>query len=206
MSMTLSPPVLGDLLPATRLRDAALVVGGATTVALVGQISVPLPFTPVPLTLGTFAALAVGAALGPVRATFSLGLFLVAGIVGAPVFAGWGSGWEAASFGYALGYLPAAALAGWLAARGADRSVWRAAAMYAAAGAVIYLFGVPWFMVALGVGLPEAIALGVLPFLVGDALKAAAVALLLPGTWRLLGSRAGSDDLADPAPRRSTST
>jgi len=190
MSITASAlprPVLGDLVAASRARDVALVVGGAATVALVGQVAVPLPFTPVPLTLGTFAVLLVGSALGPARALASLGLFLLAAVAGVPVLAGWESGWALASFGYALGYLPVAVLAGWLARRGADRSVWRTALGTLAATAVVYLVGVPWLMAFTGMSFPRALALGVVPFLVGDAVKAMAAATLLPGTWRLLG-------------------
>ncbi|MFH5824595.1 biotin transporter BioY [Georgenia sp. AZ-5] len=200
MSVTassLSRPVLGDLLAASRVRDvatarvrdAALVVGGAATVALVGQVAIPLPFTPVPLTLGTFAVLLVGSALGPVRALASLTLFLLAAVTGVPVLAGWESGWALASFGYALGYLPVAVLAGWLARRGADRSVWRTALGTLAAAAVVYAVGVPWLMEFTGMTFTQALALGVAPFLVGDAIKAVAAATLLPATWRLLGER-----------------
>ncbi|UNX53186.1 biotin transporter BioY [Georgenia sp. TF02-10] len=183
-------PVLADVLPRTRLRDAALVLGGTAFVAVVGQAEVPLPFTPVPLTLGTFGVLLVGAALGPVRAGLSLTLLVLLGVAGVPVFAGGGSGWALASFGYAVGYVPAGVLLGWLARRGADRSVWRTALGAVASTAVVYLVGVPWLMGFLGVGLGQALALGVVPFLVGDVVKAVAAAALLPGTWRLLG-RAG---------------
>ncbi|GAA4425200.1 biotin transporter BioY [Georgenia halophila] len=188
-----SPPVrrhvLADVLPGARVRDAALVVTGAGLVAGIGQLAVPLPFTPVPLTLGTFAVLLVGAALGPVRAALSVALLLAVGVAGAPVFADGASGWALASFGYALGYLPAAALLGHLARRGADRSVARTAAAAIAATAVIYLPGVAWLMAFTGVGMVEALAIGVVPFLIGDAVKAVGAALLLPGAWRLLGDR-----------------
>ncbi|MPV36782.1 biotin transporter BioY [Georgenia subflava] len=181
--------VLADILPGARVRDTALVLGGAAFVAAVGQVAVPLPFTPVPLTLGTFAVLLVGAALGPARGALSILVLLAAGLLGAPVFAGGASGWAMASFGYALGYLPGAVLLGHLARRGADRSPWRTAVGALFASALVYVVGVPWLMVFLGVGLVEALVLGVLPFLVGDAIKAVAAALLLPGTWALLGGR-----------------
>lgn len=191
----LAHPVLVDRLPrasartAAAIRDAALVTGGALTVAVVGQVAVPLPFTPVPLTLGTLAVLVVGAALGPVRGVASMLVLLAAGLLGAPVFAGGESGWALASFGYALGYIPAAALLGALARRGADRSVWRTALAAVAATSLVYVLGVPWLMGFLGLGLGEALLLGVAPFVVGDVIKAAAAAVVLPATWRLLGTR-----------------
>ncbi|RPF28423.1 biotin transporter BioY [Georgenia muralis] len=186
--MSATTAVLADALPGSRARDVALVVGGAALVAVVGQIAVPLPFTPVPLTLGTFAVLLVGSALGPARAGASMSLFLLAALAGAPVLAGGGSGWAAASFGYALGYLPAALLAGALARRGADRSAGRMVAAAVAATALVYAAGVPWLMGFADLSLERALVLGVLPFLVGDVVKAAAAALLLPGAWRLLGT------------------
>ncbi len=182
-------PVLADALPGARVRDVTLVLGGAAFVAVVGQAVVPLPFTPVPLTLGTFGVLLVGAALGPVRGALSIVALVLAGLAGVPVFADGTAGWAFASFGYAVGYLPAAALIGWLARRGADRSPWRTVVSAVGATTLVYAVGVPWLMAYLGIGLPEALALGVVPFLVGDAVKAAAAALLLPGTWRLVGER-----------------
>jgi biotin transport system substrate-specific component len=181
--------VLADVLPGARVRDAALVLGGAATIAAVGQLAVPLPFTPVPLTLGTFAVLLVGAALGPARGALSVLILLAAGLAGAPVFADGASGWALASFGYILGYLPAAALLGHLARRGADRSPWRTTLGAIAATALVYVPAVPWLMVFLGIDLGQALLLGVVPFLLGDAIKAVAAALVLPGTWRLLGER-----------------
>lgn len=182
-------PVLADRIPGARVRDAALVVGGAATLAALSQVAVPLWFTPIPLSLGTFAALLVGATLGPARAFGAVALFLVAGVAGAPVFADAGSGWAFASFGYALGYLPAAVLVGHLARKRADRGVISMIGTAMLASAVIYAIGLPWLMGTLGVGLTEGLALGVLPFLLGDAIKAAAAALLLPATWRLVGER-----------------
>ncbi|WP_240645826.1 biotin transporter BioY [Georgenia sp. SYP-B2076] len=181
--------MLADALPGARVRDVTLVLGGAAFVAVVGQAVVPLPFTPVPLTLGTFGVLLVGAALGPVRGALSIVALVLAGLAGVPVFADGTAGWAFASFGYAVGYLPAAALIGWLARRGADRSPWRTVVSAVGATTLVYAVGVPWLMAYLGIGLPEALALGVVPFLVGDAVKAAAAALLLPGTWRLVGER-----------------
>ncbi|GAA3511470.1 biotin transporter BioY [Georgenia daeguensis] len=181
--------VLADVVPGARARDAALVLTGAGLIAGIGQLAVPLPFTPVPLTLGTFAVLLVGASLGPVRGALSVIVYMLAGLAGAPVFADGASGWAMASFGYVLGYLPAAAALGHLARRGGDRSPWRTALGAIGASALVYVPGVLWLMAFLGVGLGEALALGVVPFVLGDVVKAVAAALVLPGAWALLGER-----------------
>lgn len=182
--------VLGDVLPAGLVRDASLVTGGAVLTGALSQVLVPLPFTPVPLSLGTFAVLLTGAALGPLRGTLAMLLFLSAGLAGVPWFAGQTSGWHEASFGYVLGYVLAAGLMGAMARTRADR---RPLSMFGAslvAAAAVYVGGVPWLMAHLGVGLGEALVLGVVPFLVGDALKAVAASGLLPTVWRLLGRSA----------------
>lgn len=187
-------PVLADLLPrragiarASLVRDAALVVGGAAFLAAVAQVVVPLPFTPVPLTLATFGVMLLGAGLGPARGLAAVGLYLLAGVLGAPVFAGATAGWAFASFGYAIGFLPAAAIVGRSARMGSDRKVTGMLGTAVAASAVIYAFGIAWLMAWTGLGFGEALMLGMLPFLVGDALKIGAAALLLPSTWRLIG-------------------
>ena len=183
------PRVLSDLLPASLLRDLALVGGAAALTGVAAQIAVPLPFTPVPLSLQTFTVLLAGAALGPVRGSLGMLLYLVAGVAGVPWFSDRGSGLEFASFGYIVGFVIAAALVGWLARRGADRSVLGTVGLMAAGNLVIYAVGVPWLMAFLGAGLGEGLALGVVPFLVGDGLKIALAAGLLPAAWRLAGER-----------------
>ncbi len=181
--------VLADLLPAGLLRDVALVVGAAALTGLAAQISIPLPFTPVPISMQTFTVLLAGAALGPMRGGLSMALYLVAGVLGVGWFSEQRSGWEFASFGYIVGFVIAATLVGWLARRGADRSVLGTVGLMAAGNLVIYAVGVPWLMASLGAGLGEGLALGVVPFLVGDGLKIALAAGLLPAAWRLAGDR-----------------
>lgn len=180
-----------DVVPAGRVRDVVAVAAGAAIIAAVGQAVIPLPFTPVPLTLGTLGVLMVGAALGPVRAALSVALLLAVGIAGLPVFADGGSGWAFASFGYILGYAPAAVLMGMLARRGGDRRPLPTVAGAVGATATVYVLGVPWLMAYLQVSLAEALAMGVVPFLVGDAIKAAVAALCLPGMWQLVRRRRG---------------
>ncbi|MEU3510350.1 biotin transporter BioY [Streptomyces longwoodensis] len=178
--------VLADLLPASRLRDAALVLGGAALTGLAAQIAVPVPGSPVPVTGQTFAALLVGTSLGARRGFLSLALYALAGVAGVPWFAQGGSGAAAPSFGYVLGMLLAASVVGALARRGADRNVWRTAATMLLGEAIVYAVGVPYLALATGMSASAAIAAGLTPFLIGDALKAALAMGLLPTAWKLL--------------------
>lgn len=178
--------VLADLLPASRVRDAALVVGGAALTGLAAQISVPVPGSPVPVTGQTFAALLVGTTLGARRGFLSLALYALAGVAGMPWFAGGTSGSAAPSFGYILGMLLASTVVGALARRGADRSVVRMAGTMLLGEAIIYAIGVPYLAVATGMSASAAIAAGLTPFLIGDALKAALAMGVTPTAWKLV--------------------
>ncbi|CQR64067.1 biotin transporter BioY [Streptomyces leeuwenhoekii] len=181
--------VLADLLPASRVRDIALVAGGAALTGLAAQISVPVPGSPVPVTGQTFAALLVGTSLGAGRGFLSLALYALVGMAGVPWFAGGASGTAAPSLGYVFGMLLAAAAVGALARRGADRSPWRTAGTMVLGEAIIYAVGVPYLALATGMSATAAIAAGLTPFLIGDALKAALAMGLLPAAWKLAGRR-----------------
>ncbi|MEC3994258.1 biotin transporter BioY [Actinacidiphila sp. DG2A-62] len=186
-----APAVLADLLPASttaraRLRDVALVLGGAALTGLAAQISVPVPGSPVPVTGQTFAALLVGTALGARRGAASLGLYAVAGVAGLPWFADGASGWSMPSFGYILGMVVAAAMVGALARRGGDRTVLRTAGVMVVGSAVTYAVGVPYLAHAAHLSAADAIRLGLRPYLLGDALKALLAMAALPTAWRYL--------------------
>ncbi len=183
------PRVLADLLPGALLRDVLLILGAAALTGLCAQISIPLPFTPVPLTLQTFAVLLSGAALGPWRGGAAMLLYLVAGVAGVPWFAEQGSGYAFASFGYIVGFVVAATVVGALASRGADRTVSGTIVIMVIGNLIIYAFGVPWLMGATGMPLMVALEAGVWPFVLGDALKIALAAGLLPLAWRVAGDR-----------------
>jgi biotin transport system substrate-specific component len=193
------PLVLADLLPGTLVRDIALVVGAAGFVGLLAQISIRLSFTPVPITGQTLGVLLAGTALGWRRGAAAMALYAVAGVAGVPWFAGHTSGYAGASFGYILGFFLAAALCGYLAGRGADRSVLGSVPAMIAGEVIMYAAGVAWLAVYLHVGAGTAIHLGLTPFLAGDAIKAAIAAGLLPAAWFLTGRGAGTDS----APRAS---
>lgn len=188
MTTSLAPRhmVLADLIPGARVRDASLVLVGTAFLIVAGQIAIPLWFTPVPLSLATFAVVISGATLGPARAAMSTLLYLALGVAGAPIFAAHAAGWSFASFGYIVGYVPAAIVVGSLARRRADRSVLATVAVACLGSLLIYAAGVPWLVRYLGVDLGRGLELGVYPFLVGDAIKAVAAALLLPAAWKLV--------------------
>ena len=183
------PLVLADLLPGALVRDALLVMGAAGFIGLLAQISIHLSFTPVPITGQTLGVLLAGTALGWRRAGAALLLYAVAGVAGVPWFADHTSGYASASFGYIIGFFAAAVLCGYLAERGADRSVLRSVPAMLAAEVVIYAFGLTWLAIDLHLGASATIADGLTPFLAGDAIKAALAAGLLPAAWWLAGRR-----------------
>src|SRR5437773_918167 len=170
--------------------DVLLVVGGAGFVALAAQISIKLPFTPVPITGQTFAVVLVGASLGAVRGTSSLMLYLLLGIAGAPIYAHHASGWSVitgASGGYIVGFVLAAAVTGYLAERDWDRHVSSAIAAMLTGNVIIYLVGLPWLAVVLNTNLEQTLEDGLYPFVPGDTFKLYLAAAALPGAWRLVG-------------------
>ena len=153
------------------------------------RLSIPLPFTPVPITGQTLAVLLTGAVLGRTRGVLSMALYLLWGILGLPVFAGGTGGivrLVGPTGGYLLGFVFAAGATGWLAQRGWDRRVPTALLAMAAGNVVIYLFGLPWL--AAFVGPERAASLGLVPFIPGDVVKLFLAAALLPAAWRLVPS------------------
>ncbi len=185
----LRPRVLADVIPGGVVRDIALVVAVAVFTGAAAQVSIPLPFTPVPLSLQTFTVLLSAAALGPWRAGAAMVLYLVAGVAGVPWFSEQRSGFAFPSFGYIIGFVLAALIVGALARRGADRRLGSSVATMVIGNLAIYAVGVPYLAVVIGVSLPEALLLGALPFVIGDALKILLAAGLLPATWRLVDRR-----------------
>ena len=183
------------LRPSGTAADALLVLGGAAFVALCAQISIPLQ--PVPMTLQSLAVLLVGAALGARKGAAALLAYLAAGAVGLPVFAGGGqfllsakTGGLTPTFGYLIGFILAAGLVGWLCQRfGADRTPWGTALAMLAGNLVIYAAGLPVLAALFNLSGQALMAAGLTPFLIGDALKLALAAALLPGAWALLRRR-----------------
>lgn len=185
------PGSLADLIPGSGalayVRDAGLVIGGAALTGLAAQVSITVPsITPVPFTLQTFAVLLVGASLGSVRGLVSMALYVVVGLAGVPWFAEGSSGYPAATFGYLLGFIAAAALVGWLSERGDDRRYVSAVGEMVIGSAVIYAFGVTVLMANLNLNLATGLSEGMVPFVIGDGLKLLAAAGLLPLAWKLV--------------------
>jgi biotin transport system substrate-specific component len=193
-----SPAVLADAIPTTTsatgtaFRTAALVVGGALVTALAAQISFTAPGMVVPFTGQTAAVLLTGAALGWRRGMASMALYVVAGALGAPIFSKGASGLAevfGVTGGYLAGFVLAAAVVGFLAARGWDRTIPRAAMLMVLGNLIIYSVGVPVLAAVTGQGIGWAIANGAVPFIPWDALKVALAAGLLPAAWLLVGRR-----------------
>jgi biotin transport system substrate-specific component len=175
--------------------DLGLVCLGAALIAGSAQISIALPFTPVPITGQTFAVLLVGASLGTARGGAGALLYVLLGVAGAPVYAHGAQGWaviSGASGGYLVSYPFAAALTGRLAERHWDRRFSSAVGAMLTGSVVIYLFGLPWLAVVLHTGLEKTLELGLYPFVPGDTIKLYLAAALLPGAWRYLGRANGS--------------
>jgi len=173
--MSIASATLADrIVPRTLVSDVALVFSGAVLTALAAQVQIPM--YPVPMTLQTFAVLLVAATLGAAM-----------GAAGLPVFAG-AKALTAVlpTAGYLIGFVVAGFVVGLLAAKGFSTTPIRVAASFALGSTIIYALGAGWLVVGLGLTLPQALAAGVVPFLIGDALKALAAAALLPMAWKLV--------------------
>ena len=163
--------VLADRLGGTIVREIALIAAGTIAMIVLARISVPLPFTPVPVSLGTLGALSVGATLGARRGLVSVAALL--GIAGAPVFTGTNVGWAFASFGYILGYFLVAVIAGLAAQRGADRRVLTMAPTALVSLFSVYILGLAWMIPFAHMTVAQGLAKGFVPFIIGDLVKAA---------------------------------
>lgn len=178
------------LLPrAGALTDLLLVAGGAGLIAASAQISIKLPFTPVPITGQTFSVLLVGAGLGTARGGVSALLYVLMGLV-VPVYAGGGEGWDVisgASGGYLISYPIVASLTGYLAEKNWDRKFSSAVGAMLTGNVVIYLFGLPWLAHSLHTNLNDTLKDGLYPFVPGDTFKLYLAAAALPSAWKLVG-------------------
>lgn len=183
-------PVLADVLPGARVRDALLVTGAALLTALLAQVSIPVVGSPVPITGQTLAVVLTAAALGPARGVAGQALYLLLGAVGLPFYSEASGGVDVvfgATGGYLVGFLPAALLIGLAARQGQDRRFTRALPLFVAGQLVIFAVGVPWLAVVADLSLAQALEAGFYPFIVGGLVKAALAGALLPAAWRLVG-------------------
>jgi biotin transport system substrate-specific component len=189
--------VLADVIvrPSSRTRafavDTALVLAGVALVALLAKVSFFIG--PVPITGQTLGVILVGASLGAARGAASLTTYMLVGLAGLPVFAGPVAGPAyvlSPSFGFIVGFIPAAFVAGWFAQRAWDRKPLLAFAGFVVASIIPFLVGVPYmaFILSTVMGMDITFAsvmeAGVLPFIAGGLIKAAVAAALIPLAWR----------------------
>lgn len=192
-SSALAPALMPTTIsPAFR---AVMLVGiGIGILTLSAKVQVP--FWPVPMTMTTFAVLLIAAAYGSRLGVATIVAYIAAGLAGLPVFAGPVAGpayLVGTTAGFIWGYIPAAMIVGLVADRGWDRSIPKLGLAMFVGDAVIFILGFIWLAWiaqlssgATGIGAMAAWENGVEPFLLGDALKIAIAALLVPAGWSLL--------------------
>ena len=193
-SRALSTTLIQRILPARRERSALQatlqVVVGVAFLAALAQVRLQLG--PVPFTGQTLGVLLLGTAYGLGLGTLTTVAYVALGTLGLPLFTGWQGGLAhlmGPTGGYLIGFVLASALLGWLAEWGWDRSYRRTIAAMLLAELVIYLPGLLWLQIVLGTTLTQTLALGLVPFLIGDAIKMLLAVGLLPSAWRALGER-----------------
>jgi biotin transport system substrate-specific component len=177
-------PIAAD---ANLIRNLTLAIIGSLIVALAAQINVPM--IPVPMTLQTLAVLAIGAAYGSKLGAGTLALYAVEGVSGLPVFAEMNSlfkpdGTMIASIGYIVGFIPAAYVVGWLAERGWDRNPLKLIIACLLGAAIIYIPGLIWLGHLFGAD--KVLPYGLLPFWMGDIVKAVLAGLGISTAWSLI--------------------
>jgi len=181
---------------ALRVKQAVLVALGVAIHIAAAKIQVPVWPSPVPVTMGSFAVLVLAAAYGPRLGLATILAYLALGLAGWDVFAGSSAEMNGLAYmtgstgGYLAGWLIATVILGAAARRGWDRSAGGMALAMLAGTVVIYLPGILWLGVLYGWDKPL-LAWGLTPFLIGDGLKLALAALLVPGLWKLVGTARG---------------
>jgi biotin transport system substrate-specific component len=186
-AITLPAAVIDRLVRGRAAVDMLLVIGASALIAIAAQVAIPLPLTPVPLTLQPLAVIFLGAVLGSTRGAAAAALYLLEGFSGLPVFAQGHGGaiWLAgATAGYLYSYPFAAWLAGFVSERGWGSSVTRSITGMLAALAVIYAGG--WSWLAMITNARTAFTGGIAPFVVADIVKVAFGAALLPYAQRIV--------------------
>ncbi|MCK4653610.1 MAG: biotin transporter BioY [Candidatus Cloacimonetes bacterium] len=167
--------------------NIALVIAGSLLLTISAKFSFPIPFSPVPVTLQTLAVLLIGTLLGSKRGSITVLFYLSQGIMGLPVFAKGGAGFAyllGPTGGYLVGFVFAAFLAGFLAEKGWDRSFAKTALAMTLGTIVIFIFGIGWLSVFVGIN--KAVLLGLMPFIIGEVFKILIADALLPSGWKIL--------------------
>ena len=166
---------------------AILAIVGTAVLALSAKVQIP--FWPVPLTMQTFVVLVLGMAYGARLGAVTVGLYLIEGAAGLPVFAtGSGLAYIAGpTGGYLIGFLLASYVIGMLANRGWDRSMTKTLGAMLAGTAIIFILGIAWLSTF--IGFEKAIAAGVIPFLLSEGLKISLAVIIMPLLWKRLSNR-----------------
>ena len=177
---------------ALRVKQALMVVLGIVLLAVMAKIKLPVPGSPVAISMGTFAVLTIAAAYGPRLGLATMLGWMIVGMLGFDVFQSSSAEAYGISYmmgstgGYLVGYVLATLALGYAARAGWDRSVVMMALAMLIGNVLIYVPGVAWLGVLYGFDQPI-FAWGLTPFLLGDALKLGLAALLVPGLWKLIG-------------------
>lgn len=156
--------------------------------SLAAQVAIYLPFTPVPLTLQTFVILLGAAAVGAQRAAIAQSAYLALAIAGLPIMADGKGGLEAvygATSGYLVGFIFASIAVGYLAKNLSTNKFLNVFFGYVVGSITIYIFGVIGLIIYAEISLISALMVGVVPFIIGDIVKAIAAGVLLPSAWKL---------------------
>ena len=168
------------------LKNILLVLGGVAFLSLMSQVIIPLPFTPVPISLGTFGVTLMALLYGRKLGTATIISYVVAGSLGAPIFAGFKSGsLFSPTGGYILGYIVSTVILGYLSDKGVTKSYVKTFLSLLLSSAIILTLGS--IVLSLFVPGTNAFMVGVLPFLPGDAIKSTTTTLLLPTLWKFIG-------------------
>ncbi len=197
MTTLTARPVLSEIFGADdglnhRIRQVLLVALGIAALAVAAKIRVPLWPSPVPITLGTFAVLSIGAAYGARLGLLTILGYMLIGAIGFDVFASSSAEKNGLAYmmggtgGYLLGYVLATLALGWAARKGWDRSVMTMIGAMLIGNVLIYVPGVLWLHQFTS-GWAQTFDWGLTPFLIGDAMKLALAALLFPAIWKLVG-------------------
>ena len=176
----------------TALANAVLVVSGVFALAILAQIAIPVPGSPVPVTGQTLGVLLIGTAYGSTLGVTTFALYLLAGIAGAPVFANSGFGIDrviGATGGYLIGMLVATYVVGQLARLRLDQKFLTALPSMLIGTVITFSFGLMWLQQYTGKDWAWTINAGLTPFIVGEVLKIAIAGTSLPILWRLVNRK-----------------
>lgn len=176
----------------TLITNGALALGGVTFLALMAQIALPIPGSPVPVTGQTLGALLIGASYGRALGATTFALYLGIGIAGAPVFSQQGHGIAKVvgpTGGYLIGMFLATIVLSFLASKKWDKKIFTAILSMLIGQALIFIPGLIWLQQSTGKDWSWTINAGLTPFIFGEILKVAIAATALPILWRVVDKR-----------------